>query len=273
MIASSKQQQPLPADTESRLLRFTGLAETAVSNAEARAELAASRARLVAAADEERRRVVRDLHDGAQQRLVHTIVTLKLALEALQAHQEDGPGLVAEALDHAQQATDELRELSRGILPTVLTRGGLREAIQALASRMPVPVEVTVSADRLPAAVEATAYFVVAESLTNVAKHAHATAATVLARVGDGTLHVQVRDDGAGGARPRAAVLSGWQTGWPPWMASSGSRAQPGAAPSSPRTSRCRHPDGGEHIEHWAARPLTWCSERRAPASHAGQWR
>jgi PAS domain S-box-containing protein len=209
MIASSKQQQPLPADTESRLLRFTGLAETAVSNAEARAELAASRARLVAAADEERRRVVRDLHDGAQQRLVHTIVTLKLALEALQAHQEDGPGLVAEALDHAQQATDELRELSRGILPTVLTRGGLREAIQALASRMPVPVEVTVSADRLLAAVEATAYFVVAESLTNVAKHAHATAATVLARVGDGTLQIQVRDDGAGGARPEGSGLVG----------------------------------------------------------------
>ena len=209
MIASSKQQQPLPADTESRLLRFTGLAETAISNAEARAELAASRARLVTAADEERRRVVRDLHDGAQQRLVHTIVTLKLALEALQANQADGPGLVAEALDHAQQATAELRELSRGILPTILTRGGLCAAVQALASRTPVPVEVTVPADRLPAAVEATAYFVVAESLTNVAKHARATGATVQARVEDGTLQLQVRDDGAGGARPEGSGLVG----------------------------------------------------------------
>jgi PAS domain S-box-containing protein len=209
MIASSKQQQPLPADTESRLLRFTGLAETAISNAEARAELAASRARLVAAADGERRRVVRDLHDGAQQRLVHTIVTLKLALEALQANQADGPGLVAEALDHAQQATAELRELSRGILPTVLTRGGLRAAVQALASRTPVPVEVTVSADRLPAAVEATAYFVVAESLTNVAKHARATGATVQARIAEDTLQLQVRDDGAGGARPEGSGLVG----------------------------------------------------------------
>jgi PAS domain S-box-containing protein len=209
MIASSKQQQPLPSDTESRLLGFTGLAETAISNAEARAELAASRARLVAAADEERRRVVRDLHDGAQQRLIHTSVTLKLALEALQENQEDGPGLVAEALDHAQHATAELRELSHGILPTVLTRGGLRAAVHALASRTPVPVEVTVSADRLPAAVEATAYFVVAESLTNVAKHARATAATVLARVEDGTLQVQVRDDGAGGAHLEGSGLVG----------------------------------------------------------------
>jgi PAS domain S-box-containing protein len=209
MIASSKQQQPLPADTESRLLGFTGLAETAISNAEARAELAASRTRLVAAADDERRRVVRDLHDGAQQRLVHTIVTLKLALEALRANQEDGPGLVADALHHAQQATAELRELSQGILPTVLTRGGLRAAVQALASRAPVPVEVTVSADRLPAAVEATAYFVVAESLTNVAKHARATGATVLARVEDGTLQLQVRDDGAGGAHLEGSGLVG----------------------------------------------------------------
>jgi PAS domain S-box-containing protein len=209
MIASSKQEQPLPADTESRLLGFTGLAETAISNAEARAELAASRARLMAAADEERRRVVRDLHDGAQQRVVHTIFTLKLALEALQANQPDGTGLVAEALDHAQHATAELRELSHGILPTVLTRGGLRAAVQALASRTPVPVEVTVSADRLPAAVEATAYFVVAESLTNVAKHARATAATVLAHVEDGTLQLRVRDDGAGGAHLEGSGLVG----------------------------------------------------------------
>jgi PAS domain S-box-containing protein len=209
MIASSKQQQPLPDDTESRLLGFTGLAETAISNAEARAELAASRARLVAAADDERRRVVRDLHDGAQQRLVHTIVTLKLALEALRANREDGPGLVAEALDHAHDATAELRDLSQGILPTVLTRGGLRAAVQALGSRTPVPVEVTVSADRLPAAVEATAYFVVAESLTNVAKHARATAATVVARVEDGTLRLQVRDDGAGGAHLEGSGLVG----------------------------------------------------------------
>jgi signal transduction histidine kinase len=116
---------------------------------------------------------------------------------------------VADALHHAQQATAELRELSQGILPTVLTRGGLRAAVQALASRAPVPVEVTVSADRLPAAVEATAYFVVAESLTNVAKHARATGATVLARVEDGTLQLQVRDDGAGGAHLEGSGLVG----------------------------------------------------------------
>jgi PAS domain S-box-containing protein len=209
MIAAQGMAEPLPTGTEWRIGKFTELVATAISNVQARSDLAASRARIVAATDEERRRVVRDLHDGAQQRLVHTIVTLKFGLKALQANQEDGPALVAEALDHAQHATAELRELSHGILPTVLTRGGLREAVRALASRTPVPVEVTVTEDRLPAAVEGTAYFVVAESLTNVAKHARATAATVQARVEDGTLQLQVRDDGAGGAHPEGSGLVG----------------------------------------------------------------
>src|SRR5258707_1189324 len=109
--------------------------------------------------------------------------------------------LVTEALKHAEEATAELRELAHGILPSVLTRGGLRAGVVALASRMPVPVDIGVSVDRFPAAVEATAYFVVAEALTNVAKHAHARHATVTAHVEDGALRVQVRDDGIGGAR------------------------------------------------------------------------
>jgi signal transduction histidine kinase len=209
MIVSSKDDRPLPADTESRIAAFTELVATAISNTEARTEVAASRARIVSVTDAERRRVVRDLHDGAQQRLVHTIITLKLARRAFQNEQENLPALLTEALDHAERTNVELRELAHGILPAVLTRGGLRAGVDALASRMPVPVENDVSADRLPAAVEATAYFVVAESLTNVAKHARAKAAAVMARVDNGTLRVQVRDDGVGGARPDGSGLLG----------------------------------------------------------------
>jgi signal transduction histidine kinase len=201
MVASSKDPEPLPADTESRIAAFTELAATAISNTEARVELAASRARIVETADEERRRVVRDLHDGAQQRLVHTVVMLKLAGRALENDEEGAPALVTEALEHAKDATAELRELAHGILPSVLTRGGLRAGVDALASRMPMPVEIGVSVDRLPPAVEATAYFVVAEALTNVVKHSRAHHAAVTASVEDGTLQVQVRDDGVGGAQ------------------------------------------------------------------------
>jgi signal transduction histidine kinase len=209
MAAASSQEHPLPPETEARLASFTELVGTAIANTEARAEVAASRARIVAAADEERRRVVRDLHDGAQQRLVHTILTLKLAHRALQDEDEDLAALLTEALDNAEQATAELRELAHGILPAILTHGGLRSAVKALASRTLVPVEVTVSVDRLPAAVEATAYFVVAEALTNVAKHSRAEHAQVTARIEDSTLAVHVRDDGVGGARRAGSGLVG----------------------------------------------------------------
>jgi PAS domain S-box-containing protein len=208
-MGAGTQRQQFPADAEQRVAEFTELVATAVSNIQAREDLAASRARIVAAADDERRRVVRDLHDGAQQRLVHTVITLKLAHRALQNEEGDLPALLTEALDHAQQATAELRELAHGILPAVLTQGGLRAGVEALASRMPVPVENGVSVGRLPAAVEATAYFVVAEALTNVAKHARARRASVAARVEDGSLQVQVRDDGVGGARPDGSGLLG----------------------------------------------------------------
>jgi signal transduction histidine kinase len=207
--AGTSRAQPLPVGAESRIAQFSELLATAISNVEARSDLAGSRARLVAAADEERRRVVRDLHDGAQQRLVHTVVTLRLARIALERDTEEAVALVDEALQHAQTGTEELRELAHGILPAVLTDGGLGAGVRALASRMSIPVEVDVSVDRLPEAVEASAYFIVAEALTNVAKHSRALHAAVTARVEDGTLQVEVRDDGVGGVAVNGTGLIG----------------------------------------------------------------
>ena len=209
IAAGARGPERMAADTESRMAQFTELVATAISNVQARSDLAASRARIVDAADEERRRVVRDLHDGAQQRLVHTIVTLKLLRRALERDGEDAAALVDEALEQAQTATGELRELAHGILPAVLTGGGLRAAVRALARRMSIPVEVDVSEERLPQAVEATAYFIVAEALTNVSKHSHADRATVRARVERHALELEVRDNGVGGAEADGDGLVG----------------------------------------------------------------
>jgi signal transduction histidine kinase len=184
-----------------------------------RAELAASRARVVATADETRRRIERDLHDGAQQRLVHAVISLKLARRALGDADADAQKLVDEALGHAQQATDDLRELAHGILPSSLG-SGLRPAIDTVVSRMRLPVSADVTPERFSQAVEATAYFIVAESLTNVSKHANARRAAVKAVVDGDALRVEVSDDGRGGAaavggtglmglQDRAAALNG----------------------------------------------------------------
>ena len=209
MVVSSAEPEPLPEDTEARLADFTELVATAIANAESRAELIASRARVVALGDEARRRVVRDLHDGAQQRLVHTVITLKLAQRELAAGEGTAEARVAEALDQAEQANAELRELAHGIIPSVLTRGGLRAGVDALVSRIPLPVTVDVSVDRLPPGIEASAYFVVAEALTNVVKHSRADSAEVKARVDDDALRLEVRDDGVGGAHPDGVGLLG----------------------------------------------------------------
>ncbi|MEA2302983.1 MAG: hypothetical protein QOH43_263, partial [Solirubrobacteraceae bacterium] len=209
IAASSKSATPFPPGTESQIAEFTELVATAIANTEARTEVAASRARIVTATDDERRRVVRDLHDGAQQRLVHTIITLKLARGARPNDGESADALVAEALDQAEQANAELRELAHGILPPVLARGGLRAGVDALVSRVHVPVDVAVAGERFPAEIEASAYFVVAEALTNVVKHSRARSAEVSARVEDGVLHLDVRDDGVGGARPDGTGLLG----------------------------------------------------------------
>jgi signal transduction histidine kinase/uncharacterized protein YoaH (UPF0181 family) len=209
IVVGSSLAEPMPVDAESRIAQFTELIATAISNVQARSDLAASRARVVAASDETRRQIERDLHDGAQQRLIHIALNLKLATEAIEKEPEALRGLLAEALEHAEQATVDLRELVHGILPPILTHGGLRPAVRALARRMPLPVQTDLDVGRFPPAIEATAYFVVAEALTNVAKHSGAGVATVVVRVDAGVLEIQVRDDGVGGARADGSGLIG----------------------------------------------------------------
>jgi signal transduction histidine kinase len=202
-------REPPPDDTEERLARFAELLDTAIANADSRDQLTASRARVLAAGDDARRRVVRDLHDGAQQSLVHTTVTLQLAQRALRENQSEAEEHVAQALSAAERATAELRELAHGILPSVLTRGGLHAGVEVFVSRLDLPVDVDVSRERLPPDIESSAYFIVAEALTNVVKHAHAARATVRASVEDGVLTLEVRDDGVGGANPDGHGLVG----------------------------------------------------------------
>jgi signal transduction histidine kinase len=149
---------------------------------------------------------VRDLHDGAQQRLVTSIMTLKLAQYETVG---EAKSLVDEALEHAEQANVELRELAHGILPSGLTRGGLRAGVKEVVSRLDLPVPVDLTKERFPAEIEASAYFIIAEALTNVVKHAHATRAEVTARVENGMLLFEVRDDGVGGADPAGHGLVG----------------------------------------------------------------
>ncbi|WP_081685963.1 GAF domain-containing protein [Candidatus Solirubrobacter pratensis] len=193
---------PLPPRTEDRLAQFAELAATAIANTESRAELTASRARVVAASDDTRRRIQRDLHDGAQQRLVHTVIQLKLAKAAVATDAAAATELIDDALQLAQRATAELGELVHGIMPAALTRGGLRAAVESLVAHVNLPVGVEVTANRLPAGVETTAYFVIAEALTNAVKHAGATSVEVLAVDDRDALRLEVRDDGAGGADP-----------------------------------------------------------------------
>jgi signal transduction histidine kinase len=208
-IANWTGADPPPEDTEERMAKFTQLLETAIANADSRDQLTASRERLLTEADAARRRVVRDLHDGAQARLVQTIMALKLAQRALQDANGDAESLVGEALTLAQQGNEELRELAHGLLPSALTQGGLRAAIATVVERLDLSVEVDVPTERFPAAVEASAYFVVAEALTNVVKHAHTKRAAVRGALEDGVLHVEVRDDGIGGADPDGHGLVG----------------------------------------------------------------
>jgi signal transduction histidine kinase len=219
-VCASRRREPLPADAEEQMENFTELVGIVIANAESRAELTASRARVVAAGDEARRRIQRDLHDGAQQRLVSTVVTLQLARRELGDASGPAVELLDEALAHAEGANGELRELAHGILPGALSKGGLRAGIETLVSRVRLPVSLAVTDERLPAALEATAYFIVAEALTNAVRHARAERVEIGAVVDRGVLWLEVRDDGVGGARSdgssglmglrdRAAALDG----------------------------------------------------------------
>jgi PAS domain S-box-containing protein len=199
-VATWRGGETPPAGTEERMAHFTELLDTAIANADSRHQLIDSRARLVTEADDARRRVVRDLHDGAQQRLVHTIVTLKLAKQALRDGDGTAESVVGEALEQAERANSELRELAHGILPAVLTSGGLQAGVDSVVSRLDMPVDVDVPTERFPKEIEAVAYFIVAEAITNVVKHAQARRAGIRATVQDGTLHLEVSDDGIGGA-------------------------------------------------------------------------
>jgi signal transduction histidine kinase len=166
------------------------------------AELRASRARIIEAADNARRKIERDLHDGAQQRLVSLVLDVQVARRQLAKDPSQVSAFLERLGRELQEASAELRELARGIHPAVLTERGLGPAVSALAARSPVPVDVEDEIDeRLPPAVEATAYFTAAEALTNVAKYAEASHASVRLECEDGELVVEVRDDGVGGAR------------------------------------------------------------------------
>jgi PAS domain S-box-containing protein len=167
-----------------------------------RAEIAASRTRIVEAGDAARRQIERDLHDGAQQSLV--VASLTLVRATAQARATPAEALVTEALDQVRKAIAELRELARGIHPAALSERGLRAALELLAARSPVPVEVRAPAQALPPGVEAALYFTAAEALTNVAKYARATGATVEVEVRDGVVVEEIADDGVGGASAAA---------------------------------------------------------------------
>jgi len=200
---SSKRPEPLPARTEERIVEFTELVATAIANSQARADLAASRARIVRSADDARRRIERDLHDGIQQRLVSLALDLRATQASVPAEHPDLGAQLDRIVAGLGDALDELRETSRGIHPAALSEGGLGPALKALARRCAVPVGVDLVLEaRLPEPIEVAAYYVVSEALTNVAKHSRASRAHVGVETRDRGLHLSVRDDGVGGADP-----------------------------------------------------------------------
>ncbi|GAA3208782.1 hypothetical protein GCM10010532_032210 [Dactylosporangium siamense] len=199
----STRPEPLPPDTEARVTAFVALAATAIANADTQAELVASRARLVAAADQARQRIERDLHDGALQHFFAVALQFGAVQASLPPGLEQTKEELSRALRGLNSAVDDLREISQGIHPTLLAAGGLPPALKALARRSPVPVEVDLHAcPRMPPVVEVAAYHVVSEALTNAARHANASVVQVQAATRDLALHLSVRDDGVGGADP-----------------------------------------------------------------------
>jgi signal transduction histidine kinase len=203
MSVMSAREEPLPADTDARLAGFTELVGTALANADSRAQLTASRARIAAAADDARRRIERDLHDGTQQRLVALSLELRLAQSTVPADLPQLQTQIGRFADELTGALEELSELARGIHPAILSEGGLGLALRTLTRRTPIPVELDIRTEtRSPDPIEAAAYYVVSEALTNTTKHAHASHAHVTVEQHDAHLHLSIRDDGIGGADP-----------------------------------------------------------------------
>jgi PAS domain S-box-containing protein len=202
---------PLPPDTEARMADFADLVATAIANAATRDELLASRARIVAAGDDARRRIERDLHDGAQQRLVALGLELRAAEAYVPAELQPLKEQIAGLVTTVAGVSAEVQEISRGLHPAILSRGGLAPALKTLARRCAVPVDLDVQVDqRLPDPVEVGAYYVVAEALTNAAKHAQASGVEVCAKATDALLRLVIRDDGIGGAaRGKGSGLTG----------------------------------------------------------------
>ena len=194
---------PLPQESERRMAEFTELLAIAIANASSRAELAASRARVVVAGDQARRRFERNLHDGVQQRLVSLALRLRRIERRLPGEQPELKAALSETVQELNEATDEVREVAQGIHPAILTQGGLAPALRTLALRSSIPVEVVVEREeRLPEPVEVAVYYVAAEALTNAAKHATASRAWVTLERQGGLVRLRVSDDGVGGADP-----------------------------------------------------------------------
>ncbi|HEY0540386.1 MAG TPA: DUF4118 domain-containing protein [Actinoallomurus sp.] len=202
-IASSNTEEPLPADTEERMLEFTELAATAIANAQTHSDLIASRARVVTATDATRRRIERDLHHGTQQNLV----SIGLEIRAIKSLIPPELDQVRHQLSVTARAVDgvvtELQEISRGLHPALVARGGLMPALSLLARRSAVPVELIVPAEcRLPERLEVTVYYIVSEALTNAAKHAQASTVRVKVDLCEAIIRLSIHDDGVGGADP-----------------------------------------------------------------------
>jgi hypothetical protein len=221
-------------DTEQRMAGFTELIGTAIANADNRAQLTASRARIVAAADEARRRIERDLHDGSQQRLVSLGLALRAAQASVPAQLPDARAQIGWVADELTGVTEELREIARGIHPAILSEGGLRPALRTLARRAAIPVELDIRTRTRPAEpIEVAAYYVVSEALTNTTKHASASHAHVAVEEHDARLHLSIRDDGVGGR------------GRPCRRLGPDGAARPGAGPR--RIHRGQQPPRGRH--------------------------
>jgi GAF domain-containing protein len=202
-ISVASRRGPLPADTEVRMAAFTELVGTAIANADSRAQLTASRARIVATADDARRHIERDLHDGTQQRLVAISLTLRLAQATVPPGLTELQDQIGRVADDLTGAIEELREIARGIHPAILSEGGLGPALRTLARRAAIPVEIDIrTRTRAAAPIEVAAYYVVSEALTNATKHAHASRAQVAVGQRDAVLDLSIRDDGIGGADP-----------------------------------------------------------------------